>query len=159
MKNEKRFLVKLAKVGKLILVEPSNNVKESYLEKSESNLISSKILLKNDRLEESVSFTYYSMYNLVLALLFGTGIKCENHSAAAILLKEVFGLDNSLLIQAKEERIDKQYYTNFHITKKEVEEGIASAESFNRDLRAFILSLNNQKINDYRNKSRSLNEN
>lgn len=159
MKNEKKFLVKLAKAGKLRLVEPSNNVKQSYLEKSESNLISSKILLKNNRLEESVSLTYYSMYNLVLALLFGVGIKCVNHLAATILLKEVFGLDNSLLIQAKEERIDKQYYTDFNITKKEVEEGIASAENFNRDLRAFILSLNNEKISDYRNKFLELSEN
>jgi len=148
----KTFLIKLIKKGKIRLIEPSNNIKKSYMEKSESNLISSKILLKNDRLEESVSLTYYSMYNLVLALLFSVGIKCENHSAVAIMLKKVFDLDNSILIQAKKERIDKQYYTDFHITAIEVEEGIVSAENFNRNLRAFILNLNNQRIDVYREK-------
>ena len=148
----KTLLIKLTKKGKIRLIEPNNNIKKSYMEKSESNLISSKILLKNDRLEESVSLTYYSMYNLVLALLFSVGIKCENHSAVAIMLKKVFDLDNSILIQAKKERIDKQYYTDFHITAIEVEEGIVSAENFNRNLRAFILNLNNQRIDVYREK-------
>lgn len=148
----KSFLNKLAKERKLLLVEPSNPVKSSYIEKSESNLVSSKILLQNNRFEESVALTYYSMYNLVLALLFAVGIKCENHSAGAIILKKVFEFDNSLLVKAKKERIDKQYYTDFHVTKKEVEEGIISAENFNRDLKAFIMGLNNEKINSYRNK-------
>jgi len=88
--------------------------------------------------------------------LFAVGIKCENHSAGAILLKEVFGLNNSLLVRAKKERIDKQYYATFHITKKEVEEGVISAENFNRDLKAFILGLNRQRIDDYRKKFRNL---
>lgn len=146
----RNFLIKLYKEGKLQLVEPSEEIKKSYFEKSESNLISSKLLFENNRLEESVALTYYSMYNLVLALLFGIGIKCENHFSGAILLKEIFELDNSLIKKAKKERIDKQYYTNFNITRKEVEQGILSAEDFNRDLKAFILGLNNQKIEDYR---------
>lgn len=109
--NKLDKLDKLAKERKLLLIEPSNPVKNSYIEKSESNLISSKILLRNNQFEESVALTYYRMYSLVLALLFATGIKCEKHSAGAII-----------------------------------------AENFNRDLRAFILALNNQKIEDYRNK-------
>ncbi len=146
----KGFLIKLTKERKLLLVEPSSHIRDSYTEKSESNLVSSKILLQNNRLEESVALTYYSMYNLVLALLFAVGIKCENHSAGAIILKKVFEFDNSLLVKAKKERIDKQYYTDFYVTKKEVDEGIISAEDFNRDLKAFIMGLNNEKIEDYR---------
>lgn len=96
------------------------------------------------------------MYNLVLALLFGIGIKCENHSAGIILLKNVFELDNNLLIEAKKERIDKQYYTDFNIIKEEVTRGIISAENFNRNLKAFILQLNNQKITFYRDKFQEL---
>lgn len=57
------FLAKLKKEGKLKVVELSEEVKESYLEKSESNLISAKLLLDNDRLEEAVYLAYYSMYN------------------------------------------------------------------------------------------------
>lgn len=73
------FLNKMKKEGKLELVESSEEMKKSYMTKSESNLISSKILLANERLEESVSLAYYSMYHLLIALLFKVGIKSENH--------------------------------------------------------------------------------
>lgn len=75
--DDKKFLGFLARRGKLGLVEPSEEVTKSYLGKSESNLISSRILFENGRLEESVSLAYYSMYNILLALLFRVGIKSE----------------------------------------------------------------------------------
>ena len=73
------FLIKLKLDGKLQLVEPSEEIKQSYLGKSESNLISAKILLNSNRLEESVGLAYYSMYHLLTALFFKAGIKSENH--------------------------------------------------------------------------------
>lgn len=62
------FLSKLNKEGRLKLVEPSEEIKDSYIAKSESNLISAKILLSNNKLEESVGLAYYSMYfsNIIL---------------------------------------------------------------------------------------------
>ena len=104
------FLAKLFDEGKLQLVNPSEEIKDSYIKKSESNLISAKILLENNKLEESVSLVYYSMYHMLTALLFKVGIKCENHSASIILLKELFSIDNSGIFFAKKERVDKQYY-------------------------------------------------
>src|SRR3989344_8193376 len=105
--KETNFLIKLKKEGKIELVEPSEEIKDSYIKKSESNLISAKILLENNRFEESVSLTYYSMYNLLLALLFKTGIKSENHSGSIILLKKLFSLENKEILEAKRERLDK----------------------------------------------------
>ena len=84
------FLSKLKREGKLQLVSPSETIKDPYLKKSESNLASAKILLENERLEESVSLAYYSMYNMLTAILFQVGIKCENHSASIILLNAHF---------------------------------------------------------------------
>jgi len=115
-----KFLIKLRKEEKLELIEPSEEIKESYILKSRSNLASSKILLENNKLEEAIALTYYSMYQIVTALFFKAGIKCENHAATIILLKELFNTENSDMSSAKAERIDKQYYTNFHITKLEV---------------------------------------
>ena len=43
--------------------------------------------------ENAISEAYYTMYNTLTSLFYKCGIKCENHSASAILLKEVFGLD------------------------------------------------------------------
>jgi hypothetical protein len=59
---------------------------------------------------------------------------------------------NSFLIEAKKERIDKQYYTSVSISKKEVEKEICLAEDFNRNLKAFILNLNKQEIEFFRKK-------
>jgi len=144
------FLKKIEKENKLAIVEPSEEIKQSYINKSESNLISAKILLDNNRLEETVSLVYYSMYNLLTALLFKTGIKCENHSASIILLKELFLIDNSEISFAKEERIDKQYYTDFRITKDEVIDLIEIAETFNKKLFDFISKVTNESIEKYK---------
>ena len=150
------FLAKLSDEGKLQLVDPSEEIKQSYLKKSESNLISAKILLENNKLEESVSLVYYSMYHMLTALLFKLGIKCENHSASIILLKELFSIDNSNIFFAKKERIDKQYYIDFNISKQEILEAIRIAEDFNKKLLDFISKLDNQKIKEYREKFKIL---
>ena len=144
------FLIKLKKEEKLELVEPSEEIKESYIRKSESNIISAKILLENNRLEESVGLAYYSMYHLLSALLFKVGIKSENHSASIILLKEVFSLDNKKVSDAKTERIDKQYYVDFAISKEDVKDTIRKAEIFNSKLIDFISKINNEDITNYR---------
>ena len=65
-----------------------------------------------------------SMYHLLTSLLFKAGIKCENHTGAIIILKEIFEIDNKFILLAKKERVDKQYYVDFSVTKIEVEEFI-----------------------------------
>jgi uncharacterized protein (UPF0332 family) len=144
------FLTRLYKEGKLQLVSPSETIKDSYVAKSESNLVSAKILLDNQRLEESVSLAYYSMYNMLTAILFQVGIKCENHTASIILLNALFGIDNKSISFAKDERIDKQYYVDFGITIEDTVELIETAEEFNKNLFDFSSKMNSQKIKDYR---------
>ena len=145
------FLVKLSKEDKLKLVESSEEIKESYIKKSESSLASAKILLANEKLEESIALSYYSMYHVLNALLFKVGIKFENHTGAIIIMKEVFGLDNSDILRAKFERVDKQYYTDFSITRREVKDSIKNAEIFNSKLFDFISRLSNEDTKKYRN--------
>lgn len=150
------FFIKLHQEGKLQLVEPSQEITASYLKKSDSHIESAKLLLNNDRLEEGVSLTYYSMYYSVLALFFRAGIKCENHSASIILLKELFNIDNMIISYAKKERIDKQYYVDFSIAKEEVEELIVSAEIFNSRILDFIEKINNEMIDKFRSNMEQL---
>ncbi len=144
------FLSKLKRGGKLQLVSPSETIKDSYLAKSESNLASAKILLENERLEESVSLAYYSMYNMLTAILFQVGIKCENHAASIILLNTLFGIDNKSISSAKDERVDKQYYVDFSVTREDTLELIETAEEFNKNLFDFSSKMNSQKIKNYR---------
>lgn len=150
------FFNRLQEEGKLQLVPPSEEIMTSYLKKSDSHLISAKLLLENDRLEESVSLAYYSMYYILLSLFFRVGIKCENHSAGIILLKELFNIDNSLISYAKKERIDKQYYVDFKIMKEDVKELIEAAEIFNSKILDFNEKLNSEKIAEFRMKMETL---
>lgn len=98
---------------------------------------------------------YYSMYHSVLALFFATGIKCENHSAAIILLTEIYGVDNTDLWEAKRERLDKQYYVSSAPVRDDVVSLIRTAESFNATLLDIIDLLTNEKIEAFRKKLKS----
>jgi len=146
------FLHKIIKEGKLQLVEQSEIMQSSYLKKSESYLASAKILLQNEKLEESVAMIYYSMYYITLALFFRTGIKSENHTATIILLKDIFKIDNSALSFAKTERLDKQYYVDFHIAKEEIDKLIERADKYNAMIYDFMEKLNNDMITEFRQK-------
>lgn len=144
------FLIKLFKEKIIKIVEPSEVVKDSYIAKSKNSLISASILLKSKQIEDSVPLSYYSMYYMLTALFYKIGIKCENHSASIILLKELFNLDNSKISFAKTERVDKQYYVDFKITTKQVEDLIDIAKEFNNILYNFMEDMTNKDIEKYR---------
>ncbi len=146
------FLAKLIDENKIQIIEPSENIKNAYLRRSEESLTSSKILAGTGNLNDSIALTYYSMYHSVLALFYRIGLKCENHTASIILLKGIFGIDTRELEKAKRERIDNQYYVDFHVTKAELEKMIKIAESFNSEIIGFIDSLNENEITRFRNK-------
>lgn len=144
------FLANLRRKKIIGLVEPSEEIKQSYIDKSASNIDSAKILLKNNKLEESVALSYYSMYHYVTALFFKSGIKSENHNATIQMLKDIFGVDNQEISSAKKERLDKQYYVNFKISKEEVLDAIKKAEIFNSMINDFISKLSKDEINKAR---------
>jgi uncharacterized protein (UPF0332 family) len=102
------FLSKLKKDGKLESVEPSEEICSSYLKKADDCLKSAKILLKNDLYENSVSMTYYAMYNSLTALLFKIGIKCENHSGSIIIFRRLFEKEDLYKTISFAKREDRQ---------------------------------------------------
>jgi len=156
------FLNKIRKEGKLKLVEPSEEMKSSYLEKADNYIKASKILFQNKLLENSVSEAYYCMYNSLLALLFKIGIKSENHSASIILLKRLFGRDDlfDIISFAKKERIDKQYYIKFQqkfeLTDATSKDMILKAEDFLVKIKLFIDNLNNEDMKSIRESFQSI---
>ena len=146
------FLIKLKNEGKLEIIEPSDEVTESYLQKAESHFEAAKILLASNKLEECVSMSYYGMYHSLLALLFKCGIKSENHAASILLLKDLFKESNiaEIISFGKKERIDKQYYTDFKLTKLECEDMIEKSENFIIECKRLIKNLNEEKISNLR---------
>ena len=163
--KELNFLLRLEKEKKLQLVDPSEEIKDSYLEKAENSFKSSKILLQNHLYENSVSMSYYAMYNSLIALLYKIGIKCENHTGSILLLKLLLNSEDmyKIILFAKEERIDKQYYVSdkdgFNISKESTEDMMRSAEDFLVDMRLKISEIGIGDVNNYREKFSELHNN
>lgn len=76
--------------------------------------------------------------------------------ASIFILKKVFEIDNSSVKKAKIERLNSQYYPDSDITKEKSIELISIAEEFNSYIRNFLDNINNQDIEDYRNKLKEL---
>ena len=149
------FLNKLKREGKLELVEPSENICDSYFQKSTNCLKSAKLLLQNDLYENSIGESYYAMYNQLLALLFRVGIKCENHNGSIFLLNLLFNEKDlyKVISEAKKERIDKQYYVTIEkdeLTKEIGKELLNDTEQFVFKLKVIIKNLNNNRIEEVR---------
>lgn len=101
--------------------------------------------------------SYYAMYNLLVALLFRVGIKCENHGGSILLLKLLFDKNDlfKLISDAKKERIDKQYYVTTEkdeVTKESAQELLDNAEDFVIKIKLAIKNLNNDYIDEIREK-------
>lgn len=156
------FLNKLGKEGKLKMVEPSEEVKTSYLEKASNSLKSSKLLFQNGLYENSIAMSYYTMYHSLTALLYKTGIKCENHTGSILLLDLLFDLGDlhKKILFAKEERIDKQYYVvskdEFQLDKESTDNMVKSAEDFLVEIRLAIEQIGSEGVKHYREKLSNL---
>lgn len=150
------FLNKLKKDKKIELVNESIEISKSYSIKSDNCVKSAKILFRENLYENSISESYYAMYNVVLSLLFRCGIKCENHAGSILLLKELFQLKDfaEILNRAKKERIDKQYYVttnkNDEISEEDAKQMIEHVENLTLNFKTIINKLNNEEINKIR---------
>lgn len=150
------FLNKLKEEEKIELADPSEEICSSYLEKADNCLKSAKILLQNKLYENSVSMSYYAMYDSLLALFFKTGIKCENHSGSILLFKKLYGRIDlfKIISSAKKERIDKQYYViskqNFTLTEESAKDMLLQAEKFLIQIKLIIKDLKIEEIENIR---------
>ena len=156
--KKSNFLNKLKQEEKLELVEPSEEISKSYLIKSEKCIKVAKLAYDAEIYENAVSEAYYSIYNTVQSLFFKCGIKCENHSGAVLLIKELFNLEKlyHVFSEFKKDRIDNQYYIPVNdtepVNKNKCDERIITAQRFNAELRACLGKLTIQQINDMRKK-------
>lgn len=163
--NSSDFLSKLKKEGKISIISPSEHIYDSYLIKSNNWLKSAKILFPNKLYENVIVDSYYSIYNLLLALFFKIGIKSENHSASILIFDNLFNERDisALLLKAKKERVDKQYYVesdqDSSINEHSAKSAILLAEEANLKLKSLLNRLSNQDISSLRLKFKSFLDN
>ncbi len=156
------FLHSLSREKKLETVDESPEIASAYLQKGADCLRSARILCENGLYDNSISLSYYAMYNALTAMLYRTGIKCENHSGSILLLQKLFGQQklHDLISLAKRERIDKQYYvvsesnttSNASLARQTVKE----AEEFMLDVRLYLGQLDEKKVGVIKEKFRQL---
>ncbi len=153
--KKNNFLSKLGAEGKLELVEPSEEVCSSYTSKADDCLVSARLLFRNKLYENSVTMSYYTMYNSLVGLLFRFGIKSENHAGSILLFKLLFDKVDlfKVISEAKKERIDKQYYVSTEkddISKEAAEELVSNAEDFLLKMKLMIKNIKNEEIGRFR---------
>jgi uncharacterized protein (UPF0332 family) len=161
MKNT-AFLAKLKKQKNLKVIDPSTDISEAYLIKS-SKCIQVADLVYNAKIyENAISEAYYAIYNTILALFHHTGIKCENHTASVIILKEYYKLSelSGTILEFKKDRIDNQYYIPINnsekITKNQCKTRIQTAKECCLELKSYIKRISNQKTKEIRESINSL---
>ena len=149
-----KFIKTLIKEKKIQLVEISENIVESYINKSNDSIKSGNILHNSNLYDNSVSMSYYSMYHITLALLFKVGIKCENHTGVIVLLDEFFQekeLSKKLKF-AKKERVDKQYYADHKTLAQESENMLELSKIYTTKIKSLIENITNNKAQEIKNK-------
>lgn len=154
--KKSNFLNKLKIEQTLKLVEASEEISKSYIIKSEKCAIVAKLAYNEGIYENAVSEAYYSIYNTVTALFYKCGIKCENHSAAAILILDLCKLEklHKIFLEFKKDRIDNQYYVPIinsePITRDKCDERLKTAQRFNIELRAYMERITLEDIKNIR---------
>lgn len=146
------FLRRLRDERKLELVEPSEDIAASYIIKSSNALHAADILAHASLFEESISMSYYAMYDCIVALMCKCGIKCENHAASIIVLEVVFCEPalSKLISDVKAKRIDAQYYVDFKACMADAEALLGEAQKFTIKIRTIIGEMNNDKMREAR---------
>ncbi len=141
------------------LVEPSNNLANAYIKKSEDALRATSALKGNRDWE--ISSGYYSMYFALYAILMKIGVKCENHSCTIEFMREFLSKhfsdeDLRLIKNSMVLRIDAQYYTNKDIPENKYRIMINNAPAFLAKCKAVVNNLTEEEIADIRKRLRGV---
>jgi uncharacterized protein (UPF0332 family) len=133
------------------IIEPNKNTSKSFLEQAKSSLLGVQRDLENNDLLWATVKIYYAEYYSVYAFLQRIGIKCENHSCALLLAKEL--LDSIIVIDSislhRKNRIDSQYYLKIG-KRGEVEQMLKTAKIIYAQFDNLLSNINEKDVKEYR---------
>lgn len=136
----------------LRLVEPSENLSRSYIKEAKSSLERAEKDFKDGDLLWTTVVIYYAEYYSLYSFLQRIGMKCENHFCSILAITFLLGEDKTEIInQHKEKRIDAQYYIKVD-KEKEIEKMLKEAKMFVSMFDEIISNIDEEEINNYRNK-------
>lgn len=144
------------------MIEPNPNLTKEYVRKAISALNTMNAALQIKETDWTLTTAYYARYFALYALLMKIGIKSEIHDcsiATARLLAKNKIIRPSLVAdisQAKQTRIDTQYYITKELKQEEIRRNVESARKFVLEIQKSIEELSAEQTENVRNKLRDI---
>jgi uncharacterized protein (UPF0332 family) len=138
------------------ITEPNQNLTKAYLKKAISALNTMTATLQIKEADWTATTAYYARYFALYALLMKIGIKSEIHECtinlAQILANHKILHQNIVneITEAKQERIDTQYYVTTEQNLKEIRKNAEKARKFVLEIEQSIENITPKQINTIR---------
>jgi len=138
------------------IIEPNSNLTKAYLKKAKSALNTMTAALQINEADWTATTAYYARYFALYALLMKIGDKSEIHDCTinvAQLLANHGILRQSLvddIAEAKQARIDAQYYVATELNQKEIKKNAETARKFVLEIEQTIENVTSKQISTIR---------
>lgn len=139
------------------IIDPNENLVKEYLRKATSSLNTMNAALQINETEWIMTTAYYARYFVLYALLMKMGVKSEIHdcsiTVARLLAREGILTENLVndISQAKEMRVDVQYYVTRELEQGKVRRNVESARKFVLEIEKAIENITTEQIASIRN--------
>lgn len=139
------------------IIDPNENLVKEYLRKATSSLNTMNAALQINETEWIMTTAYYARYFALYALLMKMGVKSEIHdcsiTVARLLAREGILTENLVndISQAKEMRVDVQYYVTRELEQGKVRRNVESARKFVLEIEKAIENITTEQIASIRN--------
>lgn len=139
------------------IIDPNENLVKEYLRKATSSLNTMNAALQINETEWIMTTAYYARYFALYALLMKMGVKSEIHdcsiTVARLLAREGILTENLVndISQAKEMRVDVQYYVTKELEQGKVRRNVESARKFVLEIEKAIENITTEQIASIRN--------
>ncbi len=138
------------------LIEPNQNLTKAYLKKAAGALNTMTATMQINETEWTATAAYYARYFSLYALLMKIGAKSEIHDCT-INIAQLLANNNILqqklvgeIEQAKQTRIDAQYYVASQTTKTQTRRNAEKARKFVLQIEQTIENMTPEQINNTR---------
>ncbi|MCW4007106.1 MAG: HEPN domain-containing protein [Candidatus Bathyarchaeota archaeon] len=139
------------------IIEPNPNLTKAYLKKAASALNTMTAALQINEVDWIATTAYYARYFALYALLMKIGAKSEIHDCTINLAQLLAnqGIIRQALVndiaQAKQERIDAQYYIATALNHNKIKKNVDAARNFVLELEEIIENITLDQVNSIRN--------
>ena len=146
------------------IAEPNPNLTKAYLKKAASALNTMTATMQINEIEWTATAAYYARYFALYALLMKIGVKSEIHDCT-INLAQLLANNKSLsqklvdeIAEAKQTRIDTQYYIATQLNQKQIRQNAETAQKFVLEIEQTIENITTEQINTIRTRLKEARE-